>query len=140
MRKPKKALTKIPRGTNGYGGSRGFCLRVGRYRGPGGNNRRIFCHTLEMFGYLLHRRSFPSLLVPTLLGQLPRPFTKTNVPCVFRLSGPFTLQDERYNFLVPPHPERVASSEHFINDYTKGIDICLLGNSARAQVKFAGME
>ena len=138
--KPKKVLTIISRGTDGYGGGRSLCFRVGRCRGSGGNNRRFCCRALEMFGYPIHRRSFPSVLVPALLDHLPRSFTKTNVLCVFRFCGSFTLQDDENNFWVPSHSESGPSSEHLMNNYSKGIDIRLLGNLARAQVKIVGME
>jgi len=97
---------------------------------------------VEMFTNLVNRGSFASVLVPTLLGQFPRASTKPNVPCLLRLARPLTPYDTRYNFRLPrsPRSERGAASEHFIDNYSESIDVCLLGNPGIVEAEHLRVE
>ena len=97
---------------------------------------------MEMSTDRVSRRSFPSVLVPTLFGQFPSASTKANVPRPLWLAWPLALYNTRYDFRLPMSHrfEREAASKHFIDNHSEGIDICLLGNPSIIEVEHLGVE
>ena len=95
-----------------------------------------------MFPDLINRGSFTSVLVPTLLNQLPSASTEADVPRLFRLARPLTLYDVQYDLRLPAsfHSERGATGKDFIDNYSKGIDVCLLGNSGVTEAEHLRVE
>ena len=95
-----------------------------------------------MFANLVSRGSVPSVLVPTLLGHFPRASTKANVTRVPWLAWSLTLYDKQYDFCLPttPRSERGAACEHFIDNYSEGIDVCLLRNPGITETEPLGVE
>jgi len=95
-----------------------------------------------MFANFVNDGSSASVLVPTLLGQLPRAAAKANSLRLLRLAWPLTLYDTQYDFRLPtsPRPERGATSEHFIDNYSEGVDVRLLGNPGFVEAEHLGVE
>ena len=97
---------------------------------------------MEVFANLVNLEPFASVLVPTLLGQLPCAPTKANVTRILRLAWPLTLYDAQYDFRLPtsPRSERGVASEYFIDNYSEGIDVRLFGNPGIIEAEHLGIE